>query len=39
MDLAAICDHAVKANLNPNIPSGKQELFESLVANASSNVK
>ncbi|HVY24417.1 MAG TPA: xylose isomerase [Steroidobacteraceae bacterium] len=39
MDLAAICDHAVKANLNPMIPSGKQELFESLVANAASNIK
>jgi len=39
LDLAGICDYAVKANLNPNIPSGKQELFESLVANAASNIK
>ena len=39
MDLAAICDHALKANLDPKIPSGKQELFESLVANAAAGIK
>ncbi len=34
-DLAALADHALQANLDPHISSGKQELFESLVANAS----
>jgi len=33
-DLAALADQALKANLDPKIPSGKQELFEALVANA-----
>jgi xylose isomerase len=34
VDLAALSDHALEANLNPRITSGKQELCESLIANA-----
>jgi xylose isomerase len=36
LDLAALADHAVKSNLDPKPHSGKQELFESLIANAAS---
>jgi xylose isomerase len=35
LDLAALADHAVNANLDPRIASGKQELCETLIANAS----
>jgi xylose isomerase len=34
LNLATLCDHAVEADLNPQLCSGKQELFESLVAGA-----
>ena len=33
-DLATLCDHALAANLEPRPPSGRQELFESLIADA-----